>query len=78
MGTDQLLAFTQSRPFIPFTIVLSSGREIVVRHPEYAVTAFAGGGLWLLHDSGHVEGINGTQIVSMRSIDPVDPHALTG
>ena len=52
--------------------------KIDIRHPEYVVTAFAGLGFWLLHDTGIVEGIDGALVVSMRTIDPVDPHLLTG
>jgi hypothetical protein len=78
VAPNQLLVFVESRPFIPFVAQLVGGREIVVRHPEYAVPAFAGGGFWLLHDTGHVEAIAGELIISMRTIDPVDAHTLTG
>jgi hypothetical protein len=74
----QILAFTQSRPFIPFAAQLVGGREIVVPHSDYVVAPYAGLGIWLLHDSGHVEGIDGGLIISMKSRDPVDPHLLTG
>jgi hypothetical protein len=78
MSADQILAFVQSPPFIPFSVQLVGGREIVVRHSDYAVPSFGGAGIWLLHDTGHVEAIEGGLILSMKSLDPVDPHLLTG
>ena len=78
MSSDQILAFTQSRPFIPFVAQLVGGREIIVRHSDYVTASYGGLGIWLLHDTGHVEGIDGGLIISMKSLDPVDPHLLTG
>ena len=54
------------------------GREIFLRHSDYAVVSFGGMGFWLLHDTGHVEAIDGALILSMLSLEPVDPHTLTG
>ena len=78
MSSDQILAFLMSRPFIPFKAELVGGREIVVPHSDYAVPSMHGAGMWLVHDSGHVEAIASELIVSIKSLDPVDPHLLTG
>jgi hypothetical protein len=78
MANDQILAFLQSRPFIPFRAQIVGGRQIEVRHSDYAIPSRGGSGMWLLHDSGKVEAIGGDTIISMESIEPVDPHSLTG
>ncbi len=78
MSSNQLIAFAQSQPFIPYIATLLDGRKIEIRHPEFAVLAFAGAVLWVLHNYVHVEAIEGALIVSIKSIDPVDPHSLTG
>ena len=78
MSSQQLLAFAQSRPFIPYEAVMVGGRTIIVRHPEYAVAAFAGAGLWLIDDQGYVEAIDAGLILAIRTLNPTDPHLLTG
>jgi hypothetical protein len=78
VSSDQILAFLLSRPFIPFRAELVGGREIIVQHSDYAVPSMHGAGFWLLHDSGHVEAIAGELILSMKSLDAIDPHLLTG
>jgi hypothetical protein len=73
MGEDQLLAFLLATPFEPFVMVLVGGREIEVRHAEFVTPSRAGLGLWILHDSGQVEAIGGSNIVSIKTVGPVDP-----
>jgi hypothetical protein len=66
------------RPFEPFVARLIDGREITVPHQDYVVPAYGGLGLWLIHDTGQVEGIDGSLIAWMRTLHPVDPHRFTG
>jgi hypothetical protein len=78
MSGEQILAFVQSRPFIPFRAHLVGGREIEVRHSDYVTPSMHGAGIWLLHDDKRVEAVAGEAIVSIVTLEPVDPHSLTG
>jgi hypothetical protein len=78
MSGDQILAFVMSRPFVSFRAHLVGGRAIDVRHSDYVAPSGGGGGFWLLRDDGHVEAIAGETIVSIETLEVVDPHSLTG
>jgi hypothetical protein len=78
MSSQQLLAFLLSRPFVPFVATLIGGRRFEARHPEFAMPAFAGLGMWLIHEDGRVEAIAGEAIASIASVSPTDPSSLTG
>jgi hypothetical protein len=78
MSTEQLLAFLQCQPFEPFIVTLVGGRELALKHPELFVPARAGLGVWILHETGHIEAIGVGLILSLRTIDPVDPSKLIG
>src|SRR5438874_3211559 len=78
VSNDQILVFVVGRPFVPFRAHLIGGRQIEVRHSDFVTPSAGGAGMWLLHDSGHVEAIAGDAIISIESLEPVDPHTLTG
>jgi hypothetical protein len=78
MSSDQIIAFVVARPFVPFRMRLIGDRDIDVRHSDYDTVSSGGMGIWLLHDTGHVEAVAGDAIISMVSLDAVDPHTLTG
>jgi len=78
VSSDQIIAFVMGRPFVPFRAHLVGGRQIEVRHSDFATVSSGGMGIWLLHDSGHVEAIAGEAIISIESLEVVDPHSLTG
>jgi hypothetical protein len=78
VSSDQIIVFVMGRPFVPFRAHLVGGRTFEVRHSDYVTISSAGLGIWLLHDSGHVEAIAGEAIVSIETLEVVDPHILTG
>ena len=78
MAPSQILPFLMARPSVPFRATLVGGREISVPHSDFAVPAQGALGFWMLHDSGHVEAIAVEAIISMISLNPIDPHDLTG
>jgi hypothetical protein len=78
MQENQLLTFLLSRPFEPFVATLVGGREIVVQHPEFVTPSRAGLGLWIFHESGHVEAIDSGLVLSLKTVDPVDPVTFIG
>ena len=52
-GNDSIRSLLVKRPFIPFRVVLSSGKVYEVRHPEMVMTgaqAYAGIGLPIPED----------------------------
>jgi hypothetical protein len=78
MSEDQMLAFLLCRPFEPFVLPLVGGRQITVRHPEWISPSRAGLGVWLLHETGHVEAIGIGLILSLRTLNPTDLSKLIG
>ncbi len=78
MQENQLLTFLLSRPFEPFIATLVGGREIAVKHPEFVTPSRAGLGMWIFHESGHIEAIDSSLVLSLKTIDPVDPVTFIG
>jgi hypothetical protein len=78
MSGDQILAFNLSRPFVSFRAHLIGGRTIKVGHLDFVSPSSGGADFWLFSDSGRVEAISGDAIISIESLEVVDPHTFTG
>jgi hypothetical protein len=72
MTSGQLSAFFTRRPFYPIRLYLLDGRIFDVKQSDFAAIADAALGVWIFHDSGEVEIIDGSLISSIRTIGPVD------
>ena len=70
MTTGETMAWLEGRPFVPFTMVLSNGREMQVLHPETATIGRFGHVVVFFHPSRQVETVDVTHIVSLRTIYP--------
>jgi len=35
MNAEQIRQFSRATPFVPFVLILSDGRRVLVRHPEF-------------------------------------------
>jgi hypothetical protein len=62
-----------SRPFEPFSITLVGGRELFIKHPEIITPTTAAMGVWIVEETGHVEAIPNEAMISLRTLNPVDP-----
>jgi len=70
----ELVIFGDSRPFEPFRIYVSDGRQIDVLHPEMVMVANHGEGLWLFYEAGEVEVVAADGITSLRTLHAINPH----
>lgn len=68
MTSRYLIGFFEQRPFEPFTLVMASGRELHVMHPENATLGFAGMSAIYQHPTRQVEVIDAELIESIRTI----------
>lgn len=70
MTSSLLVAWFVQEPFQPFMLYLADGRQMEVRHPEFATLAKSALGVWALHPTGEFEIVDAALIVSIRSIGP--------
>jgi hypothetical protein len=73
MQESHLVQWVRGIPFEPFVLFVSDGRTIEVKSPETVMLAEYALGLYVFHNGGHVEVIDGSHIVSMRTLTSVDP-----
>jgi hypothetical protein len=70
MTTGETMAWVERRPFVPFYMVLTNGRELQISHPENATMGRYGHVVVFFHPSQQVETVDVTHIVSMRTLYP--------
>jgi hypothetical protein len=78
MQENQLITFLEHRPFEPVVATLVGGREVAVLHNEFVSLSRGGLGLWLTHETGHLEAIDTHLILTIRTVRPVDPTTMIG
>ena len=72
MTSEQLSLFFFRQPFQPFKMYLIDGRQLAIRHPDFATIAKAGLGVWFFDSTGELEIIDTALISSMCTIGPAD------
>lgn len=72
MTTDYITRYVQQRPFEPFTVVTTDGREFHVSHPEFATLGEYAATVIYLHPTGQKEIVDVSMIVSIRTIRAAD------
>jgi hypothetical protein len=70
--SEQIVRFFEDRPFVPFTIVTTDGRELNVRHPEQAHFGRRMEVVMFFFDDLRLDVIDSRLIVSLRTLQPVD------
>ena len=78
MQETYLIHYADSRPFEPFRIFMTEGRTIDVMHPEMAMITTHALALWLFHDHGQIEILDGQHITSLRTLGPADRDSFIG
>lgn len=66
MMLDEIREHSEASPFIPFTLRLSSGRELTVEHPEFLGVPPVGGLLVVWERKGHAH------VVEAGAIEEID------
>jgi hypothetical protein len=75
MNDEHLTRFFSQRPFEPFTMYLSDGRSLLVKHPEQASIGMYAASVVYSHLDDSIEFIDATHIVTFRTLLPADPHS---
>lgn len=72
MTSTHIVRFLEQRPFEPFTMTTTDGREFHVPHPEYATAGEHVLTVICHHPNGQVEIVESALIVSIRTIYAAD------
>ena len=72
MTTAFVTRFCEQRPFVPFTMSLADGREYEIPHSDFIAAGEHAMTVHLHHESGEVEVIDASLIVSFRTLQPLD------
>ena len=72
MTSEHLANFFVREPFVGVSLNLSDGRRIPVQHPEFASISQGGLGLWYFHNTGQIELIDPSHVISIVTILPAD------
>jgi hypothetical protein len=73
-----LVHYADARPFEAFRIYVTDGRAIDVRHPEMAMVATHALALWLFHERGQIEILDGSHLTALRMLGAADPENFIG
>ena len=65
MSSDVLVRYIEQRPFEPFTLVMTNGREIHVPHSDFVVVGYAVMSVNVLLPTGQLEVIDSAHVVSI-------------
>ena len=72
MTTPLMIHYVQQRPFVPFTMILASGREIHVPHSDFVLAGQGVLTVSVLLPTGQLEIIDTALIVSIRTFHPAE------
>lgn len=74
MPVDSILAMLESRPFIPFRVVTSSGERYEIRHPEMAVATKAQMAIAMPDPDGTPSRLQLLSMLHITALEPLDPQ----
>lgn len=74
MPVDSILAMLESRPFIPFRVVTSSGERYEIRHPEMAVATKAQMAIAMPDPDGTPSRLQLLSTLHITALEPLDPQ----
>jgi len=69
--TELMTRFVRQRPFIPFEMITVDGRRVEVPHSDFADLERFAAAVTVIDDAGHVEIIDASLIVSIRTLEPM-------
>ena len=74
MPLDSILAMLESKPFVPFRVVTSSGENYEIRHPEMAVATKAQMAIALPDPDGTPSRLQLLSTLHITALEPLDPQ----
>ncbi len=66
MSIKEFKAWSQAQPFVPFTIHLADGREILVPHPDYVFVPPIGHDVIVVHPEGGMNFIDVSLVTDLE------------
>ena len=74
MPLDSILAMLESKPFVPFRVVTSSGENYEIRPPEMAVATKAQMAIALPDPDGTPSRLQLLSTLHITALEPLDPQ----
>jgi hypothetical protein len=72
MTTSLMTQYVQQRPFVPFTLILTNGREVYIPHSDFIAAGDAMLTVFVLLPTGRLEILDTALIVSLRTFHPAE------